>query len=155
LSALTPINIRPATPDDADAVTGFNIALALETESKRLNAATARRGVEIALRRPEYARYFLAEVNGDLAGQCMITYEWSDWRAGMFWWIQSVYVVPEYRGRGVFKALYRHVESLARSSPDPCGLRLYVEEHNEAAIATYRKLGMKPSGHVVYELDWS
>jgi ribosomal protein S18 acetylase RimI-like enzyme len=149
------VRIREAGPKDLEAILGFNIAMALETENKHLDPATARRGVETALRQPELAEYFLAEQDGRVVGQCMITYEWSDWRAATFWWIQSVYVLPEYRGRGVFKSLYEQVTERARASGTSCGVRLYVEEHNAPAIATYRKLGMKPSGHMVYEVDWS
>ncbi len=149
------LSIRPAVQSDLDTITRFNMAMALETESKRLDPQIARRGVQAALDQPELASYFLAILDGQVVGQCMITHEWSDWRAGLFWWIQSVYVPPEHRGRGVFKRLFEHVRQLAQSDPNVCGLRLYVEEHNETAISTYRRLGMRSSGHVVYEIDWS
>lgn len=85
----------------------------------------------------------------------MLTFEWSDWRAGVFWWLQSVYVAPEARRRGVFQALFAHIRNVARADRQVVGLRLYVEEHNAPAIGTYRRLGMIRSGHVVFEIDWS
>lgn len=151
----TTLTIRDALVDDAPTIVDFNCRLAWETEHKRLDPAVIGPGVEAALRRPEFARYFLAEINGEIVGQMMLTYEWSDWRNGLFWWIQSVYVRDDARRGGVFRALYRHVESLARSTAGVIGLRLYVEHENAAALATYRKLGMIPSGHVLYEYDWS
>ena len=158
--------IRDATPDDAPVIVEFNCRLAWETEHKRLEPALIGPGVAEALRRPEWARYFVAERTGAAAGevsgeaggvigQIMITYEWSDWRNGLFWWIQSVYVRADARRGGVFRGLYEHVAALARRTPGNCGLRLYVEHENAAALATYAKLGMKPSGHLVYEVDWS
>lgn len=150
--------IRDAALGDAATVVEFNRLLAWETEHKKLDLATLTPGVENALREPKYARYFLAHEPGTpdrVLGQMMITYEWSDWRNGLFWWIQSVYVHQDARRRGVFRALYRHVERLARETPGVIGLRLYVEHENAAAIATYRKLGMVPSGHLLYERDWS
>jgi len=107
------------------------------------------------LAKPEYCRYFLAESDGQIIGQTMITYEWSDWRNGVFWWIQSVYVRDGHRGQGVFRALHQHIANLARTTPDVCGLRLYVEMHNRPALSTYEKLGMVPSGHILYEDDWA
>jgi GNAT superfamily N-acetyltransferase len=150
--------IREATPDDAPVIVEFNRRLAWESEHKRLDPALIGPGVAEALRRPELARYFVAERPGEtdgVIGQMMITYEWSDWRNGLFWWIQSVYVRDDARRGGVFRALYDHVAGLARRTPRTCGLRLYVEHENAAALATYVKLGMKPSGHLVYEVDWS
>src|ERR1041385_8043626 len=120
------LHIRPATPADAATIAAFNAAMALETEHKRLNPATLRAGVERAIEQPDAARYFLAEIAGQVAGQLMITFEWSDWRNANFWWIQSVYVAPEFRGRGVFRALFDHVRRLAKKRRDICGLRLYV-----------------------------
>jgi ribosomal protein S18 acetylase RimI-like enzyme len=150
-----PWTIRPARDDDAPVVVEFNAKLAEESEQKQLDDAVLTRGVAMLLNRPELGRYFVAEVDGQIIGQIMITYEWSDWRCGQFWWIQSVYVVPEYRQRGVFRSLFQHVESAAQTDGGVCGLRLYVERENEAAIATYQRMQMKPAGYHVYERDWS
>jgi ribosomal protein S18 acetylase RimI-like enzyme len=149
------MSIRAARAEDAAVVAEFNAAMALETEHKRLDAGTLRAGVEHAIANPEVARYFLAEAGGAVVGQLMVTMEWSDWRNGTFWWIQSVYVRPEFRSRGVFKALYRHVERLAREGRDVRGLRLYVERENAPAQEVYRRLGMRDAGYLVYEVDWS
>jgi GNAT superfamily N-acetyltransferase len=149
------IFIRDATARDAAIIADFNCRLAWDSEGKNLEQAVIDLGVRLALEKPELCRYFLAEVDGQVVGQTMITYEWSDWRAGVCWWIQSVYVVAEYRKQGVFRALFEHIHELARNDPDARGLRLYVEQHNEPALATYRRMGMSPSGHLLYELDWS
>jgi ribosomal protein S18 acetylase RimI-like enzyme len=155
---MSPIRIRPATPDDAQVIADYNAAMALETEHKRLAPDTVRAGVARGIASPAEARYFVAETGGDgggaVVGQLMVTFEWSDWRNGTFWWVQSVYVHPEHRGRGVFKALYRHVEHLARAA-GACGLRLYVERENARAQEVYRKLGMADAGYAVFEADWS
>lgn len=148
------ILIRPARADDAAIITEYNAAMALETEHKHLNPATLRAGVERAITQPEGARYFLADINHRVVGQLMVTFEWSDWRNGMFWWIQSVYVHPDFRSRGIFKQLYRHVEILAREA-HACGLRLYVERENKSAQEVYRRLGMADAGYAVFETDWS
>lgn len=148
-------HIRDAAPADAPIVADFNWRLALESEQKTLDVDVLARGVRLALERRELCRYFLAELDGRIVGQTMITYEWSDWRAGLFWWIQSVYVLAEYRGRGVFRALFRHLEALAKAEPEVCGLRLYVEQHNAPALAAYQRLGLSPTGHLLYEHDWS
>ncbi len=148
------ILIRSARADDEAIITEFNAAMALETEHKRLNPATLRAGVERAIAQPEGARYFLADASKQVVGQLMVTFEWSDWRNGMFWWIQSVYVHPDFRSRGIFKQLYRHVENLAREA-HACGLRLYVERENKSAQEVYRRLGMADAGYAVFETDWS
>jgi GNAT superfamily N-acetyltransferase len=150
-----PTLIRDAELADASVIADFNVRLAWESEGKQLDPAVINRGVRLALGKPEMCRYFLAELDGRIVGQTMITYEWSDWRAGVFWWIQSVYVVAEHRRRGVFSSLFGHIRELARNNPDVCGLRLYVEEHNVVALDTYRRLGLIPSGHLLYELDWT
>jgi len=147
--------IRDAEPADTETVVEFNRLLALETEEKVLDPDPLRRGVRRALEHPGLCRYFLAGQDGRIIGQAMITYEWSDWRDGMFWWLQSVYVTADYRRQGVFSALYRHIASLARATPQVCGLRLYVEENNDRARATYGRLGMAEAGYLVYEADWS
>jgi ribosomal protein S18 acetylase RimI-like enzyme len=149
-----PMRIRGATLADAEVIAAYNAAMALETEHKRLDLAVLRAGVEGAIGHPEAAQYYLADIDGRVVGQLMVTFEWSDWRNGMFWWIQSVYVHPEFRSRGIFGALYRHVERLARDA-GACGLRLYVERENAGAQAAYRRLGMTDSGYLVYEADWS
>jgi ribosomal protein S18 acetylase RimI-like enzyme len=148
------MQIRGATLADAEVIAEYNAAMALETEHKRLDLAVLRAGVEGAIGQPDSARYYLADVGGRVVGQLMVTFEWSDWRNGMFWWIQSVYVHPEFRSRGIFGALYRHVERLAGDA-GACGLRLYVEGDNAGAQAAYRRLGMTDSGYLVYEADWS
>lgn len=147
--------IRDATMDDVRTIVEFNRRLARESEHKELDVAVLTLGVERAISQPAYCRYFIAEIGGEVVGQTMITYEWTDWRNGVLWWIQSVYVDERFRGRGVFRALHQHIRTLAHSSANVRGLRLYVEEKNTPALATYRKLGMSPSGHLVYEEDWS
>ena len=147
--------IRDASIDDVRTIVDFNCLLAIETEHLQLDLATLTFGVEQALAQPTLCRYFLAELGGEIVGQTMITFEWSDWRNGVFWWIQSVYVDHRFRGNGVFRALHDHIRTLAHAAPNVCGLRLYVEQNNHAAIATYRRLGMTPTGHLLYEEDWS
>jgi GNAT superfamily N-acetyltransferase len=145
-----PPTIRPARASDAPILIDFNAAMALETEHLALDRATLSAGVHAALADATKARYFVAEVDGRIAGMLMLTLEWSDWRNGEIWWIQSVYVHPEFRRRGVFAQLYRHVEELARRS-GAVGLRLYVVKHNRAAQATYSRLGMEMSEYLVME----
>jgi GNAT superfamily N-acetyltransferase len=142
--------IRPATESDADAIAAFIVAMAMETEHLRLDPAVVAPGVRGALADQAKARYFVADVGGKVIGQLMITLEWSDWRNGNLWWIQSVYVLPEYRGRGVFRALYGHVRDLARGA-GAAGLRLYVERDNASAQRTDAALGMKPTAYLVME----
>ncbi|MDP2884267.1 MAG: GNAT family N-acetyltransferase [Ignavibacteria bacterium] len=148
------ITIRQTTIADAPVIVRFNSLLAAETENKTLDQALLQKGVETILSDPSKGLYFLAEDDGIVVGQTMITYEWSDWRNGTFWWIQSVYVAQEGRGRGVFKSLYEHIHALARSRTDVCGLRLYVEENNARARQTYERLGMKQSHYRMYEVDF-
>lgn len=128
--------------------------MAEETEGKTLDPATADAGVRCGLKDPSRALYFMAEVDGVAVGQTMITPEWSDWRNGFFWWIQSVYVDPEFRRRGVFRALYEHIAGLAKQRDDVCGLRLYVHGSNEQAIETYHQLGMSQTEYRLFEKTW-
>lgn len=147
--------IRSATPADADSIVQFNAAMAIETESRQLNRDVLRRGVQALLMDPRLGEYLLAEWEGRCVGQLMITYEWSDWRNCLFWWIQSVYVHPDHRSAGVYRALHRHVEQRARSTPGVGGIRLYVEKENSRAQAVYARLGMKETSYRLYETDWS
>lgn len=145
------MRIRLARPGDARAITAFNAAMALETEGKRLFAEVIGAGVRALLRRPKAGFYLLAETKAEIAGVLMITTEWSDWRNGAFWWIQSVYVRPEFRRQGVYRRLYRHVQGLAKKDRRVCGFRLYVERENRRAQATYRALGMEKTRYRVFE----
>ena len=149
------IHIRRATTEDMEIIVGFNQAMAVESEQKTLDPAAVSGGVRQALGDSSRCLYFVAEVDGAIAGQTMVTTEWSDWRNGFFWWIQSVYVAPVFRRRGVFRALHQHVRDLARARPDVCGLRLYVHHDNERAILTYDGLGMKMTEYGLCEEDWS
>ena len=150
------LRIRDALPADQEFLAHGNEAMALETEHKTLAPQVIRRGVAAALTDAAHGRYFVAEdATGTPVGQLMVTYEWSDWRNGQFWWIQSVFVLPEWRRRGVFRALYDHVERLARESTGVCGLRLYVEATNVTAQRTYARCGMVDAGYRVMEVDYS
>jgi len=155
---LESLHIRPATRDDVDTIIEFNRAMALETESRRLDLATLRTGTLAILESPEYGFYVVAELpegrRHKPVGQLMITYEWSDWRNGVFWWIQSVYVDPDQRGRGVFRALHNHVFLKAKADPRVCGLRLYVERENRRAQTVYQRVGFCPSVYRVFEQDF-
>jgi len=148
------ITIRPATLADASRITEFNALMAKETEGIDLDMARLLVGVESVLRDSSKGIYYVAEENGFVVGQTLITYEWSDWRNGMFWWIQSVYVQKDVRGKGVFKALFDHIGKLAKQEKTVCGLRLYVEKHNDRAQQTYERLGMKKTHYEMFELDF-
>ena len=142
--------IRNATLDDADIIADYNSRLAEETEGRPLQADTIGPGVRTILGDATKGRYWVADVAGRVVGQIMVTYEWSDWRNGTIWWIQSVYVHPDERRTGVFSALYRHVQRAARDD-GAVGLRLYVEVENERAQKTYLSLGMVDPNYRVME----
>ena len=127
--------------------------MALETESVVLDPDRVLAGVEAVLADAAKGFYLIAELGGAPVAQMMITYEWSDWRNGVFWWIQSVFTLPEMRGRGAFRALYRTAEDRARQAGNVCGMRLYVEAHNQRAQATYRQCGMQETGYRLFEVD--
>ena len=146
------INIREAHTDDLSILVENNLALAKETESLNLNKDVLREGIKQALTREE-CHYFVAVISGKVVGQTMITYEWSDWRNGVIWWIQSVYVFPEYRKQGVFRTLFKHIENLAQTHPQVKALRLYVLQNNKTGQHTYQSLGMNNSGYIVFEKE--
>lgn len=146
-----PITVRHASSKDVPSIAAFNIAMARETEGKQLDLETISAGVASLFKHTELGFYLVAEQEGKTLASLMITTEWSDWRNGLFWWIQSVYVVPEARRQGLFTQLYRHVESLAAAEPNICGFRLYVEKENEVAKAVYRSLGMNETHYRLFE----
>jgi GNAT superfamily N-acetyltransferase len=155
------IHVRGAVAADAERLADWACAMALETEHKRLHRETVLRGIRTVIAEPARGRYFVAERELPFAGAevarvpvgtLMLTYEWSDWRCGDWWWIQSVYVDPAHRRQGVYAALYRHVHALADAAGESvCGLRLYVEKENATAQRTYRSLGMEDAGYFMYE----
>ncbi len=145
------ITVRKARPEEAGVIAGFNIAMAMETEGLALDPVKIQQGVDGLFRQPQYGFYLVAEAAGEIAGGLMITYEWSDWRNKVFWWIQSVYVKPAYRGQGVYRALYEGAKGLAGQEGECCGFRLYVEKENVAAQAVYKKLGMHESHYLMFE----
>lgn len=141
------IIIRDATPADAPVIAEYNNRMSEETEGKSLDPGLIGPGVEAMLADSNKGRYWVAELDGEVIGQIMITYEWSDWRNGTIWWIQSVYVHADHRRQGVYTRLYRYLESLANGTEGVVGIRLYVEKDNEQALATYEKLGMSDTGY--------
>jgi GNAT superfamily N-acetyltransferase len=145
------LSIRQAILDDLDIIADFNVALARETENLELDSARVRAGVEALLRDPAKGSYFVAMSGRQVVGQLLITHEWSDWRNGDFWWLQSVYVRPDFRRRGVFKALFEFARAEALRAGDVCGFRLYMEINNDRARATYRSMGMKETHYNVFE----
>jgi len=148
------LRIRAGTPADAETLARFQEEMALETEARRLDPALVRAGVAGLFADPARGRYVIAERAGRAVGALMLTLEWSDWRAGWFWWIQSVFVPRAERRRGVYAALHRHVEREARATPGVVGLRLYVEAENAAARRTYAVLGMEETTYRFYEVDF-
>lgn len=149
-----PLEIRLASAADVETLAAYNAAMARETEDLELDLERLSSGVAAVVADPSKGFYLVAQEDGALTGQLLITYEWSDWRNGVFWWVQSVYVRPESRGRGVYSSLYRDAVRRARQAGDVCGLRLYVERENRRAQATYQKLGMRPTVYEMYETDF-
>lgn len=154
------LRIRDAVASDAPRLAEWARTMARETEHLELDPDTILQGVTRGIADPARARYFVAarevpvaggEVIAEPVGMLMFTREWSDWRCGHWWWIQSVYVAPAHRRGGVFRALYAHVHALAAAEPDVLGLRLYVERDNATAQATYTALGMHDAGYRIYE----
>jgi GNAT superfamily N-acetyltransferase len=147
----TLMNIRIARPEEADSLVEFNQAMALETEGKRLDPDVLRNGVEGVFQDEKKGFYVVAEEGGRIIGGLMVTYEWSDWRSAWFWWIQSVYILPEARGKRIYSMLYDFVKSEAAASGDVCGFRLYVETANAHAQKVYDSVGMEASHYLMYE----
>ena len=145
------MNIRVATSADADSLVEFNKAMALETEDKELDTTVLTSGVEAVFGDEKKGFYVVAEEDTRIIGGLMITYEWSDWRNAWFWWIQSVYILPEARGRRIYSQLYEFVKAKAVEDENVCGFRLYVETDNQNAQRVYEKVGMDASHYLMYE----
>jgi GNAT superfamily N-acetyltransferase len=143
--------VRDARPDDAPAIVDFQLAMARETEELELDRDTCTRGVAAVFADQSLGRYFVVEDEGRVVASLMITYEWSDWRAGLVWWIQSVYVMPAHRGRRIYASLYQHVQALVATVPGIRGIRLYVDRRNTTAQQVYTRLGMNGEHYQVFE----
>jgi GNAT superfamily N-acetyltransferase len=147
------MRIRRAGPDDSATIAEFNIRLAAETEDLKLDPDRVNAGVLALLRDPSKGSYFVCELQNSIVGQVMITYEWSDWRNGNVWWLQSVYIRPEFRQKGVFRTLFEHIRGLAIREPGVWGLRLYMHAANERARTAYKRLGMSRTHYEVFEME--
>lgn len=152
------LNVRLARIEDAATIASFSVAMALETEGRHLDRDRLHDGTMALLNSPDRGFFMVAELeqvdDRQLVGQLMITFEWSDWRNGAFWWIQSVYVAPAWRRQSVFRRMHQTVMATAKTNPNVCGIRLYVEENNSVAQAVYRKVGLTPSSYAVFETDF-
>ena len=150
--------IRAANLDDVESIITFSAAMALETENRQLDLTRLREGTLSLLNTPSYGFFMVAEIrDGEqrrLIGQLMITYEWSDWRNGVFWWIQSVYVALPWRRQGVFRRMHDVIVGQAKADPRVCGIRLYVEQDNRTAQTVYQRVGLSPSAYAVFEQDF-
>lgn len=145
------MNIRKGTIEDLNALVEFNQAMALETENLQLEQDTLMNGVKTLLECPEKGFYLVAEVDGEIAGSLMVTFEWSDWRANDYFWIQSVYIRPQNRRQGIYSMLYQAVKDIAKAQGGAASFRLYVEKENTKAQQTYQALGMHECYYLMYE----
>ncbi len=149
------INVRPAAVHDLESLVDFNVAMADETEGRQLDRQRLTEGVRTLLSTPVDGRYLVAEADGaGVVGSLMLTFEWSDWRNGRFWWIQSVYVMPAWRRRRVYRSLHNAVRNDALNDTQACGLRLYVERDNRSAQAVYDAMGMVETDYLLFEEDF-
>jgi GNAT superfamily N-acetyltransferase len=150
--------IRQATAADLESLVAFSMAMALETEGRSLDETRLREGTRFLLASPAHGFFMVAETRHldppELVGQLMITYEWSDWRNGVFWWVQSVYVTPAWRRRGVYRFMHDEIVARAKADANVCGIRLYVEQDNHTAHTVYRRVGLVRSVYQVYEQDF-
>ncbi len=147
------IIIRRAIEDDISAIILFNKEMALETENLSLDSSILKKGVRSIFNNPQNGFYIVAEINGSVRGCLMITYEWSDWRNGLFWWIQSVYVQKGFRQQGMFKLMYTFIKTLVDKNNEIVGIRLYVDKNNKQAQDVYSKLGMEKLNYELFEYN--
>jgi ribosomal protein S18 acetylase RimI-like enzyme len=144
------ITVRVAERKDAQKITEFQLSMAAETEDLNLPPDVLKKGVSRVFDDPSKGRYYVAESGGEVIASLMITYEWSDWRNKDVWWFQSVYVIPEFRRKGVFRIMYNHIREQSEKE-NVAGLRLYVESNNEPALRTYEAMGMTSEHYTMYE----
>ncbi|WP_167605123.1 GNAT family N-acetyltransferase [Maribellus sediminis] len=145
------MKVRKATMNDYQAIVEFQQAMAHETEGIELHLDPLEKGVKAVLEDPNKGIYYVAEINKQVVSSLLTTYEWSDWRNGTVLWIQSVYVMPQYRRRGVYRSMYSHIKSMVLSSDDLKGIRLYADKSNLAAHKTYENLGMNQDHYITFE----
>ena len=145
------MKVRKATIKDLDKLIGFQLEMARETEGVELHLETVVQGVKAVLSDPNKGNYYVAETNGKVVGSLLTTFEWSDWRNGTILWIQSVYVMPQYRRRGVYRSMYAHIKSMVLSSDNLKGIRLYADKSNISAHKTYENLGMNQDHYITFE----
>ena len=145
------IKIRKAIAADSETIAGFQVAMAKETEAIDLDWETVSNGVKAIFENSGLGHYFLAENDGKVIGSLMVTFEWSDWRNAMVWWLQSVFILPEYRRRGIFRKIYGHVKNLVQQDENVSGIRLYVDTSNETAQNTYEAVGMDGEHYRLFE----
>ena len=145
------VQIRLAIEEDKDVISGFQLRMALETESLKLDGNMVLSGVLGVFHDPLKGKYLVAIENSKIIASLLLTGEWSDWRNKWFLWIQSVYVLPEERGRGVFRQMYEHVKMMVKNDEDVAGLKLYVDSKNKSAIATYKAIGMDGDHYKLFE----
>lgn len=143
--------VREAKPSDTPSILDFQLKMAIETEDIQLEISTLTQGVSRLFRDPTKGKYFVAAIDEEIVGCLMITYEWSDWRNGTIWWIQSVYVSDKWRGKGVYTQMYEHIKSLVIQDPDARGIRLYVDKRNAGAQKVYTRLGMNGEHYSTFE----
>ncbi|MFO0705364.1 MAG: GNAT family N-acetyltransferase [Nitrospira sp.] len=150
------LRVRRAHVGDLESIVSFSLEMAQETEGRRLDRSRLRQGTGSLLNTPEHGFFMVVEQpeTSQIIGQLMITYEWSDWRNAVFWWIQSVYVTPAWRRQGVFRRLHATVLAEAKKDPRVCGVRLYVDATNRIAQDVYKRVGLSPSSYAVFETDF-
>lgn len=148
--------IRRARLEDVETLIRFSAAMARETEQRTLDPGRLRQGTLAVFDQAERGMFYVAEHRPTLmvVGQCLITYEWSDWRNAQFWWIQSVYVDPQWRRRGVYRRLHDTIRQQAEATPDVCGIRLYVEQGNSVAQRTYEAVNLHRAKYEIWEVDF-
>ena len=151
MEIVSQINVREAVTEDQEIIARFQIEMAWETEKVTLAPETIQSGVQAVFENPHLGKYYVAELNGQVIASLMITYEWSDWRSSLVWWLQSVFVVTQYRKHGVFRKMYEHIRQLVESNKDVAGIRLYMIHHNAVAGRVYEQMGMDGNHYRLFE----